>query len=290
MVHLYIYPKTEEPFSFVLEGKAVSVGRAPDNDLTLPDQFCSSRHALIAVTPEGYAVRDQGSKNGVFVNGIKILAETPLRRGDEILLGSTRIVFDEQAPTQVEMVEGPAGPANYNTMIQVRDILKRPPPDTKAVPARTPAADLEHLRREQKVLFVLNEVSQALIYHFPLDKLLDHIMDLIIQNIPMDRGVLMLKEGEPFRLVPKVVRIVDPGAPEPEHPGQPDDPQHGPGQELLDPPLGHPVGFLLQGAGERRPVERPFGHVRPDVEQRGDHRHRLRRPRLDRQRVHARTT
>ena len=211
MVHLYIYPKTEEPFSFVLDGGEVSLGRSPDNDLKLPDQFCSNRHALIVGTLDGYAVRDQGSKNGVFVNGVKILAETTLHKGDEILLGSTRIVFDEQLPTKVEMVEGPAGPANYNTMIQVRDILKRPPPDTKASPAQTPAADLERLRREQKILFVLNEVSQALIYHFPLDKLLDHIMDLIIQNIPMDRGVLMLKEGEPFQLVPKVVRIVDPG-------------------------------------------------------------------------------
>ncbi len=211
MVHLYIYPKTEAPFIFALEGESVSIGRSPDNDLTIPDQFCSGRHALIVGTRDGYAVRDQGSKNGVFINGIKILSETLLRKGDEILLGSTRIVFDEQAPTRVEMVEGPAGPANYNTMIQVRDILKRPPPDTRAAPAQTPAADLERLRREQKILFVLNEVSQALIYHFPLDKLLDHIMDLIIQNIPMDRGVLMLKEGEPFQLVPKVARIVDPG-------------------------------------------------------------------------------
>jgi len=211
MVHLYIYPKTEEPFNFILDGSEVSIGRSPDNDLPLPDQFCSGRHALVVGTRDGFVIRDQGSKNGVFVNGIKILAETLLRRGDEILLGSTRIVFDEQAPTKVEMVEGPAGPANYNTMIQVRDILKRPAPDTKAAPAETAAADLERLRREQKVLFVLNEVSQALIYHFPLDKLLDHIMDLIIQNIPMDRGVLMLKEGEPFQLVPKVVRIVDPG-------------------------------------------------------------------------------
>jgi sigma-B regulation protein RsbU (phosphoserine phosphatase) len=210
MVHLYIYPKAEAPFTFALGEDPVSIGRSPDNDVTLPDQFCSSRHALIVRTRDGYAVRDQGSKNGVFLNGMKVLAETLLRKGDEILLGSTRIVFDEQAPTRVEMVEGPAGPPNYNTMIQVRDILKRPAPDTKAVPAQTPAADLERLRREQKVLFVLNEVSQALIYHFPLDKLLDHIMDLIIQNIPMDRGVLMLKEGEPFRLVPKVARIVDP--------------------------------------------------------------------------------
>ncbi len=211
MVHLFIYPKSEEPFTFVLTGDSVSIGRGADNGLALPDQFCSSRHALIVGTDGGYAIRDLASKNGVFVNGTRILAETPLGRGDEIMLGSTRIVFDEQAPTKVEMVEGPAGPPNYNTMIQVRDILKRPAPDTRAVPAQTPAADLERLRREQKILFVLNEVSQALIYHFPLDKLLDHIMDLIIQNIPMDRGVLMLKEGEPFKLVPKVVRIVDPG-------------------------------------------------------------------------------
>lgn len=210
MVHLYIYPKSEAPFTFALEGDPVSIGRSADNDLALPDQFCSSRHALIVRTRDGHAVRDQGSKNGVFINGIKILEETLLRKGDEILLGSTRIVFDEQSPTRVEMVEGPAGPANYNTMIQVRDILKRPAPDTRAAPALMPAADLERLRREQKILFVLNEVSQALIYHFPLDKLLDHIMDLIIQNIPMDRGVLMLKEGEPFRLVPKVARVVDP--------------------------------------------------------------------------------
>ncbi len=210
MVHLYIYPKSEAPFTFALEGDSVSIGRSADNDVTLPDQFSSSRHALIIRTRDGFAVRDQGSKNGVFINGIKILEDTLLRKGDEILLGSTRIVFDEQAPTRVEMVEGPAGPGNYNTMIQVRDILKKPAPDTRAAPAQTPAADLERLRREQKVLFVLNEVSQALIYHFPLDKLLDHIMDLIIQNIPMDRGVLMLKEGAPFRLVPKVARIVDP--------------------------------------------------------------------------------
>ena len=185
------------------------VGRALENDLSLPDQFCSSRHALIAVTDGGYVVRDLGSKNGVFVNGKKIQLETELRKGDEILLGSTRIVFDQEAATRIEMVEGPPGPSGYNTIIGVRDILKKPALDTATRP-QPPAVDLERLRREQKFLSVLNEVSQALIYHFPLDQLLDHIMDLISQNIPMDRGVLMLKEGDPVQLIPKVVRIVNP--------------------------------------------------------------------------------
>ena len=210
MINLYVYPKTGEPFIFALEHDRTSVGRALENDLSLPDQFCSSRHALFAATDAGYVVRDLGSKNGVFVNGKKIQLETELRKGDEILLGSTRIIFDQEAVTRIEMVEGPPGLGEYNTIIGVQDILRKPALDTAARP-QPQAGDLEKLRHEQKSLAVLNEVSQALIHHLPLDELLDHIMDLISQYIPMDRGILMLKEGEPPQLIPKVVRILNPG-------------------------------------------------------------------------------
>jgi len=209
MANLYVYPKTAEPFTFPLARDRTSVGRALENDLSLPDQFCSSRHALIAATDVGYVIRDLGSKNGVFVNGKKIQLETELRKGDEILLGSTRIVFDQEGATRIEMVEGPPGLGEYNTIIGVRDILKKPVLDAGTRP-QPQAADIDRLRREQKILSVLNEVSQALIYHLPLDQLLDHIMDLISQNIPMDRGVLMLREGDPAQLIPKVVRFVNP--------------------------------------------------------------------------------
>lgn len=209
MANLYVYPKLGGPFTFALIHDRTSVGRALDNDLSLPDQFCSSRHALIAATDAGYVVRDLGSKNGVFVNGKKIQLETELKKGDEILLGSTRIVFDQEGATRIEMVEGPLGLGEYNTIIGVRDILKKPVLEAGTRPQPL-AADFEKLRRDQKFLSVLNEVSQALIYHLPLDQLLDHIMDLISQNIPMDRGVLMLREGDPAQLIPKVVRILNP--------------------------------------------------------------------------------
>ena len=44
---------------------------------------------------------------------------------------------------------------------------------------------------------VLSEVSQALVLHKPLAELLDHVMDLISGHLSMDRGVLMLREGNP---------------------------------------------------------------------------------------------
>jgi phosphoserine phosphatase RsbU/P len=210
MASLYIYPKTGEPSTFIMTGGKTTIGRGPDNDISLSDQFCSTRHVVITASNGEYTIQDQGSKNGVLVNGRKILQETPLRRGDEILLGSTRIVFDQDLPTRVEVVEGPPGLGGYNTMIQVRDILKGPVLDRRPGTSPVPTLDPIKLEHERKVLTVLNEVSQALLYHFPLDQLLEHIMDLIIQNVPMDRGVLMLMEGTPVDLVPKVVRIVNP--------------------------------------------------------------------------------
>ena len=74
-------------------------------------------------------------------------------------------------------MEGTQRPAEFNSILQVRDFLKKPSSDGKP-PAPGAPPDLDRLQREQKVLTVLNEVSQALIYHMPLDQLLNHIMDL----------------------------------------------------------------------------------------------------------------
>ena len=66
---------------------------------------------------------------------------------------------------------------------------------------------MDQIRAENKMFSVLSEVSQALVLHKPLAELLEHIMDLISAHLTMDRGVLMLKEGNPVQLIPKVVRI-----------------------------------------------------------------------------------
>ena len=207
MSELFIYPKKDEPYSFDLEGRRITLGRAASNDLVLNDQFSSGCHAVIApAAGGGYAIQDLGSKNGTFVNGRRITGETALAKGDEILIGSTRIVFDRQYQTNVQIVEGTTFTHSSNTIIQVKDILRKPPTSVVVAPAKEEAGT-DGFVPDQKFAAILGEVSQALIYHMPLEKLLEHIMDLITQNIPMDRGVLMLKEGRPEQLVQKVVRV-----------------------------------------------------------------------------------
>jgi sigma-B regulation protein RsbU (phosphoserine phosphatase) len=206
MPKLYIYPKKGDSFNFTIDRPEISIGRSPDNTLAVPDPFCSGRHAIIVSAGDRFFVRDNNSKNGVFVNGKRVAGEAEVRPGDEILVGSTRVSFDQEILTHVEILDTPESSSGLSMAVPLQDILK-PPEVQTTIRAAIRDTDLASLRSEQRVLGVMKEVSQALILHKPLGELLEHIMDLICQNLPMDRGVLLLKEGNPIQLIPKVIRV-----------------------------------------------------------------------------------
>lgn len=206
MPKLFVYPKKGEEFQLPLKKEKISIGRSADNDILVPDPFCSGHHAFIYPSETGYVVRDNNSKNGTFLNGAKVQAETELKKGDEVLIGSTRIVFDKELVANVEVTESPTSASNINTIMNLKEVLKRPDIDTTMKAAATPM-DFERIKSDHKAFSVLTEVSQALILHKPLSELLDYIMDLICESLPMDRGILMLKEGHPSQLIPKVIRV-----------------------------------------------------------------------------------
>ncbi|MBN2318516.1 MAG: SpoIIE family protein phosphatase [Acidobacteria bacterium] len=201
---LLVSPQNGEASVITLSDKKIQIGRTWGNDIVLADHFSSSRHAVIFPSGKGYAVRDLGSKNGTFLNGNQIHEEVLLNRGDEILIGSTRITFEHEFEHRVSMVEDADFFSISSTVIQVDDILKDFP---LAGPEKTQveAPGFQRVQRDQNLSAVLTEVSQALIFNMELSKLLDYIMDLVTQAIPMGRGILMLKEHE--ELVPKVVRV-----------------------------------------------------------------------------------
>jgi serine phosphatase RsbU (regulator of sigma subunit)/pSer/pThr/pTyr-binding forkhead associated (FHA) protein len=206
MPTLYIYPKKEESFRFFLKNKKISLGRSTDNDISIQDPFCSGRHAFIYPSDEHYMIRNDKSKNGTFLNGKKIQSESKLQKGDEILIGSTRIVFDKELSSNVEVMEEPSSSANINTIMHLKEILKKPDIST-TIKATIKPVDLKRIQTENQSYSVINEVSKALVLHMPLNELTEHIMDLICEHLPMDRGIMMLKEGNPSQMIAKVVRI-----------------------------------------------------------------------------------
>ena len=71
----------------------LTVGRAPENDLVLDDQFVSAVHARLERHGTAVTVADLGSTNGTFVN------ERPVRRADlvpgaRLRIGETTFLYE----------------------------------------------------------------------------------------------------------------------------------------------------------------------------------------------------
>jgi tetratricopeptide (TPR) repeat protein len=94
---------------FALEGDEVSIGRAAENAVSLPDTSVSRAHALLRRTATGWALSDLGSGNGTRLNGEPVLDETELSPGDVIAVGNSELVFGggEEASATLEDT-GPA--------------------------------------------------------------------------------------------------------------------------------------------------------------------------------------
>jgi DNA-binding CsgD family transcriptional regulator len=83
-----------------LEAGRLTLGADPANDLPLPaDPTLSRLHAALERYGAGWCVRDLDSRNGTFVNGQRVWRERPLRPGDELRVGATRLVYRSDEST-----------------------------------------------------------------------------------------------------------------------------------------------------------------------------------------------
>ncbi len=91
-VYLEIWTQSGmEPFA--LEGGRLTLGRGEGNDIRIDDEKVSRTHAVLERTGASWCIRDVSSSNGTFVNGTRITAERPLEANEEILVGTTRILY-----------------------------------------------------------------------------------------------------------------------------------------------------------------------------------------------------
>src|SRR5215475_13137697 len=74
--------------------RAASIGRAPDNLISIDDQMVSQYHALIERRGDSFLLIDLDSTNGTIVNGEAVTSEKILENGDQIQIGGVaRIEF-----------------------------------------------------------------------------------------------------------------------------------------------------------------------------------------------------
>ena len=77
--------------------KAFVIGRSKQCDLPLEEEVASRQHVEITQVDGTFWVRDLRSRNGTSLNGKKIDDRRPLKDGDEISIGTTRLAFHADA-------------------------------------------------------------------------------------------------------------------------------------------------------------------------------------------------
>ncbi len=174
-----------------LEGDRISVGRSASAELSYPDDNGLSRqHCAIEHEDEdnggGWFIRDLGSKNGTMLNGVRVIEKTRLKAGDRISAGHIILIYDNVGPKPAKPVVI-FDPREAGDPVTGATVISHPQGDGSAAAAALAATHVSALIR----------AGNELAGNRPLQELFPFILDLSIQAVNADRGVLLtVEEGE----------------------------------------------------------------------------------------------
>ncbi|HEY6279335.1 MAG TPA: cytochrome P450 [Streptosporangiaceae bacterium] len=116
-----------------LPAAVLTIGRAEDNDIVVPDPAVSRHHAELRNVAGGYHIVDLDSNNGTFVNGQRVTAAA-LSDGDVVVIGTSTFRLAGHELQEFSVTGAPAGQA------APRAAPPSPQPPPSHVPPPTPAA------------------------------------------------------------------------------------------------------------------------------------------------------
>lgn len=178
-----------------LDTQRISLGRSTTAELSFPDDNGLSRQHL-ALEREGesdsWVLVDLGSKNGTMLNGAKITGRSTLKSGDRIAAGHLILVYDgasSQGSKPVVVFDHREETAENSTptstvITRLEGVIQS---DGGEGEAQTLAAS--HVS-------ALVRAGNELAGNRPLPELFRFILDLAIQTVKADRGVLMTAEDD----------------------------------------------------------------------------------------------
>jgi adenylate cyclase len=199
------YQDGDTPQTYEFSSGEVVIGRSPDCQIVLKDFGISRAHAKVIVDEDGPRIVDLKSKNGTQVNGVPVM-EAPLKDGDKILLGKFQLTFTKPVESKVVVEEDKPLLEESGTIIRsVGELSKLLATPAAAEGAGAQKADLQDIERSNRILKVLTRMSETLIAVRPVEEVLQQVMEIVFDNVPAERGFLMLYDDDQ-KLVPMVIK------------------------------------------------------------------------------------
>jgi len=170
-----------------------TVGRSTDNDFGFPEDSGLSRQHLALEKDNGsWTVRDLGSKNGTYVNDQLIHSKHCLSPGDRITASLLTVVFEPQ-PAKVPEVSIVFD--RTRTDLGSSETLRTSLNDdisSQTISAKPERGSSEHWKTP---LAAFLRAGRELSLGRPLPELFEVILDLSIESVGAERGVLMTLEN-----------------------------------------------------------------------------------------------
>ena len=183
-----------------LDGDRICLGRATTVELSYPnDSGLSRQHMALERDGDRWTAVDLGSKNGTTLNGHPLTAKTVLKSGDRIMAGHLILICDGSVsrpsnPVFVFDASDPSDGISSTTVITSLEGIMRADADTKGKGQGLASAQVAALIR----------AGNELAGDRPLPELFRFILELAIDAVKGDRGILLTLEND--ELVPKANR------------------------------------------------------------------------------------
>jgi transcriptional regulator with GAF, ATPase, and Fis domain len=217
MSRLIVFHESRPNQVVEFEGQVITIGRSSENHVQIDDLNSSRHHCEIHEQDGSFELIDKGSRNGVFVNGRRVGERQALDEGDKIEIGTTILFWGEvpQAPSAgketvdistgvYSAISDPTGVKRvFNSVLDTTRIAPgkgMPAPREEETSTEPPPSELRELRR----LLALNRTFNTI---HNLRRVLETVMDTVIQVAGAERGFLILDEKDEIRV--KVSRNID---------------------------------------------------------------------------------
>ncbi|HAM73172.1 MAG TPA: hypothetical protein DCM86_16165 [Verrucomicrobiales bacterium] len=120
--------------SYELTQEKTSIGRSKENRLVIRDDSVSSKHCEILANGPEIIVRDLGSRNGTFIDGVRINGQGPVKQGHKIRFGMVEAQLQLDPSDEQEDQSSLTAVHLHQKVLREQQKAKRTPP----APASTP--------------------------------------------------------------------------------------------------------------------------------------------------------
>jgi len=175
--------------TFPLTEDELSIGREPNNQISLLDSLVSRRHCVIRRDGEGFLIQDLDSRNSTFVNSLPV-KERVLADGDQIRIGKSILVFqgvsnDVSGSNASLQLNSAATPGGATMILRKQDAIYLQSAKLRALDATA---------RTVRDLNVLLNFSTRLNEVHGLAALQQKVLEAVLEISSADRAAILLTE------------------------------------------------------------------------------------------------